>query len=102
MSFHLRQINKLPKPKQDIKYNENLKTIKKLDEKFPKLINKTKFDNIDLLNSSKLSNSKSNLFKLIIDKNDQIHLKSYLNQYLQEKIHIYILIETLFKILTNY
>jgi hypothetical protein len=76
MSFHLRQLNKLPKPKNFIQPNI---------PKPPKLINK--------LNRSFLN--------YIIDQNDQIKLKNLIKEYLEEKIFIDQLIQFLLQILNK-
>ncbi|CAF4652969.1 unnamed protein product, partial [Rotaria sp. Silwood2] len=101
MSFHLRQINKLPKPKNDIK-NLNLKSIKTSPRLYPRIINKTK-SQFDLPSTyeNNIINSKINFFQLIIDKDDQIKIKYLINQYQLDQIHIDQLIKTLLNILNK-
>jgi len=82
MSFHLRQINKLPKPKD---------LIKETKEK----------SSIDNLSSKRLINSKTNLIDLIIDQNEKIKIKNYLREYLEQIIHIDQLIKYLLQILNQ-
>ncbi|CAF1234772.1 unnamed protein product [Rotaria sp. Silwood1] len=102
MSFHLRQINKLPKPKDDIN-KFNLKSIKKSDRLYPRIINKKTKSQIDLSSTyeNNLINSKINFFQFIIDKNDQIKIKYLINQYQQEQIHIDQLIKPILYILNK-
>ncbi|CAF0964568.1 unnamed protein product [Rotaria magnacalcarata] len=96
MSFHLRQINKLPKPKDEIKKINN-KSIRTSPRVFPKIISKHK--SLSDVSSSSLINSKTNFFQQIIDTEDQLKVKHFLSQYLQEKIHIDQLMKPLLQIL---
>jgi predicted metalloprotease with PDZ domain len=73
MSFHLRQINKLPKPKDFVK------------PIIPKSSNRLK----------------TNFIKWILDEKDQIKLKNLIKQYLEENILVSELIECLFTILNQ-
>ncbi|CAF3302745.1 unnamed protein product [Rotaria socialis] len=99
MSFHLRQINKLPKPKDEIKRINN-KSIRTSPRVFPKIISKNKsLSDVSSSSSSSLINSKTNFFQQIIDTEDQLKVKHLLSQYLQEKIHIDQLIKPLLQIL---
>ncbi|UJR29821.1 hypothetical protein I4U23_017364 [Adineta vaga] len=79
MIFHLRQMNKLPKPK-----DEN-----QLKKHFP--IKKT----------NRLIDTKKNFIEQILNENDQILLKNNLKEYLEEKLHLDQLIKLLFEILNK-
>lgn len=81
MSFHLRQINKLPKPKDFIKKSP------KFDIPSP---------------SNRLINcKKTNFVDLIINQDDKIKLKNSIKEYLEENVHIDKLIKYFLDILNN-
>jgi len=92
MSFHLRQINKLPKPKD---------FVKQIITKSPRIIEE-KSQNDILSSSNRLINSKkTNFIDLIIDQNEKIKIKNLLRQYLEENLHIDQLIKYLLQILNK-
>jgi cupin superfamily acireductone dioxygenase involved in methionine salvage len=92
MSFHLRQINKLPKPKD---------FVKQIITKSPRIIEEK--SQIDILPSSNrlINSKKTNFIDLIIDQNDKIKIKNLLRQYLEENLHIDQLIKYLLQILNK-
>jgi len=91
MTFHLRQINKLPKPKD---------FVKQIITKSPKINQEM---NILSSSSNRLINSKkkTNFIDLIIDQNEKIKIKNLLKQYLEENFHIDQLIKYLLQILNQ-
>lgn len=92
MTFHLRQINKLPKPKD---------FVKQIITKSPRIIEE-KSQNDILSSSNRLINSKkTNFIDLIIDQNEKIKIKNLLRQYLEENLHIDQLIKYLLQILNQ-
>ena len=98
MSFHLRQINKLPKPRENIKKFSNYNN--KFDRINTKLTNKTKSQmdiSTSTLNSNNMINSKNNFIEKILDKNNQLKLNNLFNQYLHEYISIDKLVKTVIK-----
>jgi hypothetical protein len=97
MSFHLRQINKLPLPK-----DQNRISISKSLRSSPQILNKSKSDLIDIPpTSNRLINSKRNFLDEIIDPNDKMLIKTNLKEYLEEKILIDELIKPLLDILNK-
>jgi hypothetical protein len=82
MSFHIRQINKLPKPKDFVKQTIN------------------KSPRIDIPSPNRLINSRK-FVDLIIDENDKIKMKNFLREYLEENLNIDQLIKYLLQILNK-
>ena len=78
MSFHLRQMNKLPRPKE---FHQEIN---------PKPERLIKQIELERKNSSlnRPINSKSHFTDFILDSNDKIKLKNALKEYLEEKIFI--------------
>ncbi|CAF1094360.1 unnamed protein product [Rotaria sordida] len=101
MSFHLRQINKLPKPKDNIQKINSIST-RTSPRIFQKKLDKNKSQyNVSSSLSNYLINSKTNFFQLIIDKDDQFKIKHLIYQYEQNQIHIDQLIKPLLEILNK-
>ncbi|CAF1685408.1 unnamed protein product, partial [Adineta ricciae] len=78
MIFHLRQINKLPKPKEDIQ----------LKSPIP-------------IRTNRIINSKKNFIEQILNENDQILMKKNLKDYLEEKLQLDEFIKVLLEILNK-
>jgi C-terminal processing protease CtpA/Prc len=95
MSFHLRQINKLPKPKNLIKQ------INKKSLTTPSTINYQKPEKDVQLSTNRLRNSKKTYLHFIFDENDQIKMKNSLREYLEETISIDQLIKYLLQTLNE-
>jgi len=95
MSFHLRQINKLPKPKNLIKQ------INKKSLTTPSTINYQKPEKDLQLSPNRLRNSKKTYLHFIFDENDQMKMKNSLREYLEETISIDQLIKYLLQILNK-
>jgi hypothetical protein len=81
MIFYLRQINKLPKPKDEIKPIS-------INRSTPRII-------------SQINKPKKNFVEQIVDLDDQMKMKNYLREYLEEIIHIDLFIQTLLQILNK-
>ena len=95
IDFHLRKMNKLPERKKNFNeiYSKFRQQIKQNENE-----NNNKRQCNDDCSTFLLSN---NFFEKFIDENDQIKLKNFLHQYLNEKIHIDQLIEVLLQILNK-
>jgi hypothetical protein len=97
MSFHLRQINKLPKPK-----DQNRISIPQSPRISPQILNKSKLNSNDIPpTSNRLINSKTNFLDQIVDPNDKMLVKNNLKEYLEEKVIIDELIKPLLDILNK-
>ncbi|CAF0960435.1 unnamed protein product [Adineta ricciae] len=76
MIFHLRQINKLPKPKEEIQ----------LKSQIP-------------MRTNRIINSKKNFIDQILNENDQILMKKNLKDYLEEKLYLDEFVKSLLEVL---